>query len=108
MVAALVADGRLYALLQHFDEELAAEQRAGGCAHCGAALHSACYPRKPRGLPRGCAAQYDRRLSFCCARHGCRSRATPPSLRFLGPKVYVAAVVVLISALRCGPTPARV
>jgi hypothetical protein len=29
------------------------------------------------------------------------------SLRFLGRKVYLGAVVVLISALRCGPTPAR-
>jgi hypothetical protein len=38
---------------------------------------------------------------------GCRKRATPASVRFLGPKVYVSAVVVLIAALRCGPTPAR-
>jgi hypothetical protein len=28
-------------------------------------------------------------------------------LRFLARKVYLGAVVVLISALRCGPTPAR-
>jgi hypothetical protein len=28
-------------------------------------------------------------------------------LRFLGRKVYLGAVVVLISALRCGPTPVR-
>jgi hypothetical protein len=38
---------------------------------------------------------------------GCRHRATPPSMRFLGPKVYWAAVVVLISAMRCGATPTR-
>jgi hypothetical protein len=31
----------------------------------------------------------------------------PPSVRFLGPKVYAFAVVVLISAMRCGATPAR-
>ena len=108
MVAALLADGRLYAMLKHFDEDLAAEQRAWGCPHCGAALHAAPYPRKPRGLPRGRNGEHDRRLSLCCARHGCRRRATPPSLRFLGRKVYVAAVVVLISALRCWPTPTRV
>jgi hypothetical protein len=107
MVAAVLADGRLYAVLKHFDEDLAAEQRAGGCPRCGAALHWACYPRKPRGLPRGLNGEHDRRLSLCCARHGCRSRATPPSLRFLARKVYLGAVVVLISALRCGPTPAR-
>lgn len=107
MNAALLADGRLYGVLQHIDEDLAAEQRAGGCPRCGAALHSAVYPRKPHGVPREFAAQYSQRLSFCCARHECRARATPPSVRFLGRKVYLAAVVVLIAALRCGPTPAR-
>jgi len=107
MVTALLADGQLYSVLRRFDEDLAAEQRAGGCPRCGAALHSAHYPRKPRGVPREVIPDYGRRLSFCCARQGCRKRATPPSLRFLGPKVYLATVVVLISALRCGPTPAR-
>jgi hypothetical protein len=29
------------------------------------------------------------------------------SLRFLGPKVYLATVVVLVSVLRCGITPMR-
>jgi hypothetical protein len=107
MNAAMLADGRLYSVLQHIDEDLAAEQRAGGCPRCGAALHSAVYPRKPRGVPREWALQYSERLSFCCAQRECRARATPPSVRFLGRKVYLAAVVVLIAALRCGPTPAR-
>jgi len=31
------------------------------------------------------------RFSFCCARDGCRTRKTPPSFRFLGRKVYLAA-----------------
>lgn len=108
MDAAWLSDGRLYAVLQHCDEDLAAERRAGGCLHCGAALHAAHYRRKPRGVPRAVIPQYGRRLSCCCAREGCRGRATPPSLRFLGRRVYLAAVVVLIAALRCGPTPARV
>lgn len=107
MDAALLADGRLYRVLQYFDEDLATEQRAGGCPRCAAVLHWACYPRKPRGVPRELIAQYGERLSFCCARRDCRKRATPPSVRFLGPKVYLGAVVVLIAALRCGPTPAR-
>jgi hypothetical protein len=34
-------------------------------------------------------------------------RNTPPSLRFLGRKVYVAAIVVLIAILRHGATGAR-
>lgn len=107
MYTDLLADGRLYTVLQRLDEDLAAEQRALGCPRCGAALHSAHYPRKPRGGPAGLGSEYGRRLSYCCAREGCRKRATPPSLRFLGRKVYLAAVVVLISAMRNGPTPAR-
>jgi hypothetical protein len=107
MDAALLADGRLYELLQRCDEDLAAEQRALGCPRCGGVLHWARYPRKPRGVARALIPGYGRRLSFCCAREGCRKRATPPSLRFLGRKVYLGAVVVLVSALRCGPTPAR-
>lgn len=107
MYAALLADVRLYDLLQRFDEDLAAEQRARGCPRCGGVLHSARYPRKPRGFIGCLNPEYGQRLSFCCSREGCRSRATPPSLRFLGRKVYLGAVVVLISALRCGVSPAR-
>jgi hypothetical protein len=107
MDAALLADGRLYELLQRFDDDLAAEQRAGGCPRCGGVLHSARYPRKPRGFVGRLSPECHRRQSFCCAREDCRKRATPVSLRFLGRKVYLGAVVVLISALRCGPTPAR-
>src|SRR5262249_22742941 len=51
--------------------------------------------------------EHDWRFSYCCARDGCRKRDTPPSLRFLGPKVYLAAVVVVIAILREGATPAR-
>ena len=45
------------------------------------------------------------RLSLCCARHGCRKRKTPPSLRFLGRRVYLAATIIAI--LREGATQAR-
>lgn len=34
---------------------------------------------------------------------GCRTRRTPRSLRFLGPKVYFGAVVVLAAAMQHGP-----
>ena len=33
---------------------------------------------------------------------------TPPSVRFLGRKVYLGAIVILVSAMRQGPTPRRV
>ena len=44
----------------------------------------------------------DWRFSPCCARHGCRTRRTPASLRFLGPKVYLAATIILIAVLHEG------
>jgi predicted DNA-binding transcriptional regulator YafY len=47
------------------------------------------------------------RLSFCCSVEGCRRRATPPSLRFLGRKVFFGALVLLLPVLREGPTPER-
>jgi hypothetical protein len=70
-------------------------------------LHSARFPRKPRGGPGELPADYDRRHSFCCAVDGCRKRRTPPSVRFLGRKVYLGAVVVLATVLRYGPTRTR-
>jgi hypothetical protein len=50
MYAALLADGRLYNLLQRFDEDLAPEHRARGCPHCEGVLHSGRYSRVPRGF----------------------------------------------------------
>src|SRR5205085_4741974 len=47
------------------------------------------------------------RLSFCCAAESCRRRLTPPSLQFLGRKVYLGAVVILASIIYHGLTPAR-
>ena len=107
MYTTLLAEGKFYAAFLDIDVDLAASARAAGC-RCGGALHSANYPRKPRGGPGHLGADYDYRLSLCCATDGCRKRVTPPSVRFLGRKVYLAAVVVLVSAMRQGPTPTRV
>lgn len=98
MCHAILRDANLYAFLFQIDRELAAEARASGCL-CGGVLHSARYPRKPRGGPRGLGPEYETRLSFCCAKEGCRRRTTPPSVRFLGPRVYLSTVVVLVSAM---------
>jgi hypothetical protein len=103
---ALLQDRRLYELLGRFDEDLADAARTEGCS-CGGRLHHASYPRKPRGGPADLDGDYGRRHSFCCAEEGCRRRATPPSLRFLGRKVYLGAVVVLATAMQHGPTPTR-
>ena len=102
----LLADPRLYVALLHFDNDLAADAQRGGCA-CGGRLHRADYPRKPRGGPAAPDPAYDRRHSFCCDREGCRARTTPASVRFLGRRVYLAAVFVLVCALRHGLTAAR-
>jgi hypothetical protein len=103
-----LADARLYEMLADIDADLAETARRAGCLVCGGVLHSACFPRKPRGGPDELPAGYDRRHSFCCAVDGCRTRRTPASVRFLGRKVYLGAVVVLATALRHGPTRTRV
>lgn len=102
-----LADARLYEVLARIDGDLAETARQAGCRVCGDVLHSARFPRKPRGGPAGLPAAYDHRHSFCCAVEGCRKRRTPPSVRFLGRRVYLGAVVVLATALRHGATRTR-
>jgi hypothetical protein len=102
----LLRDSSFFALLLQLDKDSAAEAQAAGCA-CGGALHGACYPRKPRGGPEGLGAEHGKRLSFCCSVAGCRRRVTPPSLRFLGRKVFFGVWVLLLPVLRDGPTPQR-
>src|SRR5271157_1216306 len=104
---AVLADAKFHEQLLVFDRDLAGCVRAARCRICGGALHSAPYDRKPRGGPAGLGQEYAERFSFCCAVDGCRKRATPPSLRFLGRHVYLATVVTLISALMLGTTPSR-
>ncbi len=107
MYQAVLADAKFHEQLLVFDRDLAASARAARCWLCGGVLHSASYDRKPRGCPGGLGQGYAERFSFCCAVDGCRKRITPPSLRFLGRRVYLATVVTLISALMLGITPYR-
>ena len=106
MCHAFLTDTNFYQLLTHIDELIAEEVRARGC-DCGGRLHSARYPRKPRGLRSALDASYESRLSFCCSQDGCRRRSTPASVRFLGRKVYLGVIVVLITALHHGLTEPR-
>jgi len=92
---AVAQDPSFFRLLTQIDAELAAATRGGGCQHCSGRLHVADFPRKPRGCPTAVAEEYSRRLSFTCGR--CDLRATPPSVRFLGRRVYVAVVLMLNS-----------
>ena len=100
----LLKDGLLCKLLEKVDDDLAEEARQGGCEHCAEEkLHRGDYKRQPLGGPG-----WDRRRSFNCAKEGCRKRKTPPSVRFLGRRVYAAVVVVLVSAMMHGLKPQRV
>ena len=107
MYQSLLRDSSFFELLLRMDEEVGAEVRQGGCLRCGGVLHSARYARKPRGGPEELGGEHRRRQSFCCAEPGCRKRVTPPSLRFLGRKVFFGLWVLLLPVLREGPTPAR-
>lgn len=80
------------------DRTIAEQVQAEGCPRCGSVLHYALYPRKPRGVCRELlGADYEFRFSFCCCH--CRRRCTPPSVRFLGRKVYLGVIVVLAAAV---------
>jgi hypothetical protein len=107
MYHSLPCDASFWAFLFSIDQDLAESARQKKCP-CGGCLHRANYPRKPRGGGDDLPEQYGCRLSFCCGREGCRKRVTPPSVRFLGRKVYLGAVVILVAAMRQGPSPRRV
>lgn len=107
MCHSFLSDSRFYQLLFHMDQKLAADVKGGGCCFCGGVLHSARYPRKPRGPRSALDKSYQTRLSFCCAVDGCRRRNTPPSVRFLGRKVYLGTMIVLLTALQHGLTDKR-
>ncbi len=88
---ALSADDVFFQSLRAFDFELFLAAKSKPCALCGGRLDTSHFPRKPRGA----GEQELQRFSLCCRRDGCRHRVTPPSLRFLGRKIYSAWVVIL-------------
>jgi len=88
-----------HAWLLALDTQAAQQTRLQGCLRCAGPLYAAHYARKPRGLGPDAlkAGRYEVRLSLCCGREGCRARATPPSVRFLGRRVYAAVAVLVLS-----------
>jgi hypothetical protein len=103
---AFLTDTNFYQLLFRIDQSIAEKVRERGC-ECGGVLHAAPYPRKPRGVRSALDDSYQSRLSFCCSQDGCRRRSTPASVRFLGRKVYLGVIVVLLTALHHGLTETR-
>jgi len=102
----LLRDSTFLDQLCAIDGELADQAQARGCP-CGGRLHRANYARKPRGGPPDPPSGFALRHSFCCDQDGCRRRHTPPSVRFLGRRVYLGAIVVLLSAMTQGVSPSR-
>lgn len=103
----LFGNASFWMFLAEVDRDLAQTAGSQNCS-CGGRLHRANYPRKPRGGGNDLPSVYRSRFSFCCGRDGCRKRLTPPSVRFLGRRVYLGAVVILVAAMRQGPAPRRV
>lgn len=96
MLHEVVIDFKFWKRLLEIDEQIAERVANKGCQHCGGRLHRGDYVRKPRGGAVALAAEGEaRRISLCCDREGCRKRSLPPSVRFLGRKVYVGAAVVI-------------
>ena len=103
MYQALLADVTFHHALLKLDEEIAAEWHQRGCGRCGARVDVANFERKPRAvLGSGWPELGSIRFSFCCRAEGCRKRSTPPSVRFLGRRIYFGAVVLIASVLMGG------
>lgn len=115
MYQAVLSNASFLVLLYAVDLELAVEVQEKRCPICSGALHWASYWRKPRGALAAPALRslgeagdeaFCKRFSFCCARRDCRKRLTPPSLRFLGRKVYLAVAVIMLVAANASPPDA--
>jgi hypothetical protein len=89
----LLKDERFQKLLLRYDQDLARDVQQAGCPKCSGRLDQANYPRKPRGDQGNSDPAI--RLSLCCAVEGCRGRALPPSVRFLGRRVYLGLAFVI-------------
>ena len=101
MLSEIILKAALYEVLYRVDQELAEALREKGCPQdgCQGALHQANYSRKPRGGPDEIRDALLKRRSFCCALKGCRRRATPLSVLFMGRRVFWRVAVVITVTL---------
>ncbi|MGC4065704.1 MAG: hypothetical protein QM784_13860 [Polyangiaceae bacterium] len=92
--------GVFFGWLHETDRQISKCVAAEGCQFCGGRLHQGTYLRKPRGakIAEGVDG-FALRHSLCCGQEGCRRRTLPPSLRFLGRRVYFEAVVFVASVV---------
>jgi hypothetical protein len=86
--------------LEAIDAQIVSHAAQVPCRHCGGPLHRGDYDRKPRAAELAEVGDRSaRRFSLCCGQEGCRRRATPPSVRFLGRRVYWGAVMIIASMM---------
>jgi hypothetical protein len=102
MYATITLDVNFWHALIAIDEEICRQVQGVGCPWCGGPLDRSDYERKPRGIGLALQEAFAWRCSTCC--RDCRKRVTPPSVRFLGRKVYAGAIVILatLGVLACG------
>ena len=100
MLPELLQKASLFHLLYRIDESLLKEEQAKACSYCCGSLYQSNYMRKPRGGPENIPDNYLLRFSLCCGNECCRKRTLPPSCRFMQRRVYWAAVILVVMALR--------
>ena len=94
-----VGEGEIFRRLSEADRLIGAAVAEMGCTRCGVGqLNDGSYLRKPRFQSGSTAWGADwPRCSLVCTK--CRRRTLPPSVMFLGRKVYVELVVVAAAVL---------
>lgn len=100
MLPELLQKTSLFQLLFKIDESLLNQHQSIACRHCGGPLYQSNYMRKPRGGAENTPEEYNIRFSLCCGCEHCRKRTLPPSCRFMGRRVYWAAAILVVMALR--------
>lgn len=108
MYQGILADPKFFVLLFEYDQDRARKSHGTQCENCGGKLDWANYPRQPRGGPPDLEEKCKIRFSLCCREEGCRKRVRPPSIRFLGRRVYFSVIFSLVIALSHGAPPQKI
>ena len=96
MLSEIYKKASLLNLLKRIDADLCKQQQRKNCPFCSGHLHQSNYARKSRGITE----DFLIRQSLCCGRDGCRRRALPPSCIFMGRRVYLFGIILVVMALR--------
>ncbi len=105
-LGAILTNSELIVILPQIDFDLSNQVKEARCPYCGGPLHQADYERNPRS-PWVLGWKHRRRRSLCCGSKGCRRRTKPPSVIFLGGRVYLSIMVILVTAMCHGVSPRR-